>query len=145
MWEARQPQDYLCITTCGTLRKDDCLVMGRGIALEASKKYPWLQAALGEAVKRNGLQVEVFTKPRLIAFPVKYQFYEHADLSLIEHSTKQLLTKVERLQLFSNPANNNIRILLGRPGCGNGKLDWLQVQPIMRQYLVDNRFVIFSK
>jgi hypothetical protein len=142
IWEAAGKDDYVVITTCGTIKKNKWLVMGRGIARQAAERYPWLPKAMGEAVRRNGLSVELFLHNRLIAFPTKHQFYEDSDPSLIETSVIQLVQKVEEFQLFNNP---NARILIPRPGCNNGKLDWADVEPILRQYLVDSRYVIFNR
>lgn len=136
IWESRQPGDWIVITTNGTLRRDGKLVMGRGIALEASQRYKYLQARLGYLIQRNGLQLELLEPDRLIAFPVKYEFYEKADLNLILKSTIQLVDAQPRL---------HGRVLLPRPGCGNGKLDWIQVEPILRHYLLDDRFIVFHQ
>lgn len=141
IWTAAGKDDYVCITTCGTLKKNKRLVMGRGIAYQAAQRYPWLPKAMGEAVLRNGLCVELFTHTHLIALPTKHQFYLDSDLDLIERSITQLVDKVEQFQLFNNP---NARVLIPRPGCNNGKLDWADVEPILRQYLVDDRYVVFN-
>lgn len=145
IWEAQGPKDFVVITTNTTCRKDGCLVMGAGIAKEAAQKFKWLPLALGQDIKRNGAQVEVYHPIRLIAFPVKYDWRVPADLNLIRQSTKQLLHKVERLQLLLRPENGDVRILIPRPGCGNGQREWSEVEPILRQYLDDDRYVIFHK
>lgn len=136
IWTERKPEDYVVITTCGTLRTDGKLVMGRGIAFQAAKRYPWLQQALGDCIELSGLGVVVpHPDARLIAFPVKYEFYQRANLQLILKSTLQLLELAPRLE--------GGNILLPRPGCSNGKLDWLEVEPMLRHYLTDDRYVVF--
>lgn len=144
IWEDRKPEDFIVITTNGTIQKNGHLVMGGGIAKEAKELYRWLPEAIGQDIIRNGLQVEVYIQPRLIIFPVKYHVWQDADLNLIEHSTKQLLQKVDSLQLLLRPENESIRILIPRPGCGLGNLKWENVKPILERYLCDDRFVIFS-
>lgn len=138
IWDAIHPQDWVAITTNSTLRKDGALVMGRGIALEAKERWPWLPKLAGELIRTHGLRVEkIHTKTeRIVLFPVKYEFYLPAQLPLIEQSTKQLVEL--------EPSLEGGRILLGRPGCGNGKLDWLEVEPILKSLLVSDRFVVFS-
>ncbi len=137
IWRVRQPEDFVCVTTNGTLRKDGKLVMVRGIAYEASQKYPWIQKALGELISTHGLKVEVFQPTKLIAFPVKYEFWQKADINLILKSTIQLVELEPKL-----PSG---RILMGRPGCGFGHLDWLEVEPLLKHYLVSDRFIVFHK
>ncbi len=110
--------------------------MGRGIALEAMQRYPYLPQVLGDTIAKNGLRVELFFTDKLIAFPVKYHFKDKADINLILRSTIQLVDASQRIEG---------RILMGRPGCGWGHLDWVEVEPMLQHYLVDDRFVIFSK
>jgi len=136
LWTARQPDDWVVITTNATLRRDGCLVMGRGIALEASKKYPWLQETLGLLVKQHGARVEVIEQDRLIAFPVKNHFADKAEINIILKSTIQLLDAASRIEG---------RILMPRPGAGFGRLDWLEVRPMLMHYLTSNRFVVCHK
>lgn len=136
IWSARQRGDWVVIATCGVVTPDGKLVMGRGIAREASSEYPQLSTYLGWAVKSRGLQVEVIVEPNLIAFPTKNHFRHKSDINLILKSTIQLVDAVSNL---------TGRILLPRVGCGNGKLDWAEVEPMMRHYLTDDRFVVFSK
>jgi hypothetical protein len=146
IWAAQGSKDWVCITTCGTLRKDGCLVMGAGIAKEAATRYPWLQKAAGEALVRNGLQVEFFNKDRLILFPTKFQYYEDSNLSLIENSAFQLTVKLNRMNLLG-PAGILLpptRMLIPRPGCGNGRRGWAEVAPILDKYLVGDGYVIFN-
>lgn len=139
LWEARQPGDWVVITTNATLRRDGLLVMGRGIALEASQRYKYLQATLGSLIKENGQRVEVIDNldtSKIIAFPVKNHFKDKADINIILKSTLQLLDAAQRIEG---------RILMPRPGAGYGRLDWLEVRPMLMHYLVDNRFVVFNK
>lgn len=129
----------LCITTNGFVKKDGRAVMGAGCAKEAVDKYKlWdLPLALGNRIKTNGNVFQQFHvgKPHTLwAFPVKHNWWEHADLKLIERSCKQLAEYV---------AKTGHRFVLPRPGCGNGRLDWEQeVKPICQQYLGDKVMVV---
>jgi hypothetical protein len=40
MWSAYPQADLFLITTNSTLKNDGCLVMGKGIALEAAQRFP---------------------------------------------------------------------------------------------------------
>jgi hypothetical protein len=138
LWDALTPSDWCVITTNCTLKRDGSLVMGRGIALEAKQKWPWLPKLVGEMITQRGLHVEkIQTKTeRIIIFPVKYEFYLPANINLIAKSARDLANLLPSLQ--------GGRVLLGRPGCGNGRRDWTEVEPILRTYLTDNRFIVFS-
>lgn len=143
IWAAQGPNDWVCITTNCTLRKDGRLVMGGGIALEAAQRFPWLPLALGEDVKRNGANVVTHTIGRTIAFPVKYDVAHPADLELIEMSTARLAYMVLKHRVFFPSLPE--RILIPRPGCGLGNRTWEEVRPILERHLVGDRYVIFSK
>lgn len=136
LWKARQPGDWVCITINSFIRNDGCLVMGRGIALEATKLYPDIQKTLGLLIEAHGSRLEVLEDDKLIAFPVKKHFKDKADLQIILRSTIQLLDAAKRIQG---------RILMPRPGAGFGRLDWLEVKPMLAHYLSSDRFVVFHK
>ena len=137
MWEV--DCDVICITTNGTTKKNGACVMGRGCALQAREKFPGIDEILGELIKQNGNRVQIvfgFSK-LIIAFPVKHNWYELADINLIEKSTKQLV----RLTNFYGWA----KVVLPRPGCNNGGLNWENdVKSVLLKYL-DDRFIIVSR
>jgi hypothetical protein len=140
IWAARKLGDWVVVTTNSTIRQDGALVMGRGIAFEAAKRYPLLQKRCGELVRQNGLRVEFIPDTfahNLIIFPVKHHFKEEADINLILRSTIQLVAASDFIR--------EGRILMPRPGCGWGHLDWLEVRPLLLKYLNDDRFIIFHK
>jgi hypothetical protein len=137
IWTFRQPGDWICITTCGVVKQDGRLVMGRGIALEASKRYPGLSKTAGALVSANGLKVEALWYEKLILFPTKYHYKDKSDINLILRSTIQLI------DVFNSHGWEDCRVLLPRVGTGNGGLDWAEVEPLLAHYLVDDRFIIF--
>jgi hypothetical protein len=132
IWNYYNKENYICITTNGFIKNNGCAVMGRGIALQCSKKFPEFPKLLGDAIFKDGNIVHIFNKYHIITIPVKHNWYEKGDLFLIEESIKQLA---------SIKNNNNVKIYLTRPGCHNGKLDWKDVKPILEKYLDDN-FII---
>ena len=71
----------------------------------------------------------------LVSFPVKHNWFENADIKLIEQSANQLV------KLADN--NNWNKILIPRPGCGNGNLKWSNVKPVL-ETIFDDRFHIVS-
>lgn len=112
------------ITTNGSVRNNLHAVMGRGCAAEAKYRYPGLPLRLGLQIRREGNRVFYFPGLQIISFPVKHQWMEMADLELIRASTLQLL---ELIQTFGS----KYQIVMPRPGCGNGGLQWEQVRPLL--------------
>lgn len=129
-WDLYLNYTYLAITTNGFVKMNGEAVMGRGIALQIKLRYPDMPMILGYLIKTNGNIVQHLVS-NFISFPVKHKWFEVADIELIKRSCKQLM---ELLQ-------PNETCLLPRPGCGNGKLDWSYVKPII-QDLLDDRVTI---
>lgn len=130
-----KPNTVVCITTNGTVKKSGEAVMGRGCAEEAKARFPKLPAVLGAFIKRFGNRpwwghTDGFEG--LASFPVKHNWWEQADLELIRESAKRL---------FDWAANHHETFVLPRPGCGNGRLTWEQVRPVI-EFLPDNVLVI---
>lgn len=126
------PADYRVITTNGTVRRDGHAVLGRGCAKEATERYPALARMLGARLRDHGAPtVEYFDQYGLFAFPVKHQWMEKADLALISRSTAE----------FARHLLPSATYVMPRAGCGNGQLQWRDVQPILA-VLPDNVVVI---
>lgn len=123
MWEIEA--DARCFTTNGTVKNNGECVMGRGNALQAKQRYPKLSKQLGDRIKELGNHVFWFPEYALYSFPVKHNWWEIADPILIEQSYGELLSGLE---------SDHQKILLPRPGCQNGKLDWeIDVKPILER------------
>ena len=137
LWDFHKQGHWICITTNGTVRKDGCLVMGRGCALEAALKWPSLSKNLGDLVKINGNIPFILSGIRLITFPVKHEWHERGGYWLISQSAE----RVKRM-LEENPGITELYI--PRPGCGNGKLEWNTVKPELEKIFTDDRFIIIS-
>lgn len=123
--------DWKIITVNGSIRKDGCAVLGRGCALEATHKYPQLQRLLGARIRTYGNRVHCFLPYKLLTFPVKHEWWEQADIDLIALSTHQLSRWIFPDSSYVMP----------RAGCGNGRLQWAVVHPILSR-LPDNVSVI---
>lgn len=83
----------------------------------------------------------VIKEHQWFSFPVKHNWYEHADLKLIERSAKELVDTID--DIFLDPDDRPPTIYLPRPGCGNGRLKWEDVKPVIEPYL-DDRFVVVT-
>ena len=135
LWE--YPADVRVITTNGTIKKDGSCVMGRGCAAEAKERYPDLPFILGQAIRADGNVA--FWIPVggeiIVTFPVKHQWFEKADVVLIAQSAN----KIAAMKALANKV-----VVMPRPGCGNGRLDWLRdVKPILEPIL-DDRFHVIT-
>jgi len=136
IWELRREGKYIVIPTNGFIKNTGECVMGRGLAFQAKVKFPNLPKELGDRIKIYGNVVFVWTKYRLITFPVKRVWWEKADIELIEKSCEQL-REIFKLNLSGLP----VPVYLPRVGCGNGKLNWSDVKPILDRIL-DDKFIV---
>jgi len=139
MWSYLDRKKFvLFIPTNGFIKKDGTGVMGAGVAFQAAEQFPELPRLLGMSLqKRNNVVSLLLDKPNLIySFPVKHAWYEKADKKLIKASVVQLLALARK-----HPER---RFILPRPGCGNGKLKYEGIRPLL-EVLPDNVFVITNE
>jgi hypothetical protein len=123
------------ITTNGVVRKDGACVMGRGVALQAKERYPGIEFALGEIIRIKGNHVFTLMSEEgdtFFSFPVKHHWRDRADLDLIRRSAEEIM----------EAKFGRERILMPRPGCGNGGLTWEEVKPVIAPILDDDFVVI---
>lgn len=143
IWEAHGLGHWIAITTNGIVNRQGKLVMGRGVALQAAKRFDWLPTHLGDRVRDAGNHVHAFPSIRLFSYPVKHHWKEGADLALIERSAKELVDFVT--DLTARKVGPMIHLVcLVRPGCGSGGLEWSQIRPLLAPIL-DDRFIIVQK
>jgi hypothetical protein len=142
LWTYADQGAWVAITTNGTVRRDGSLVMGRGVALQAARRYPALPRELGRVVARSGNYVWLMVEYRLFSYPVKKAFYDGAEFKLIKQSAEQLVSIVEAVNKGGLHQIDSVYMV--RPGCGNGGLHWADVEPVVRPIL-DDRFVIVEQ
>ena len=129
-----QQFNCLCITTNGTIKGNGECVMGRGIALTIKQRIPQFPLVLGNMITVHGNHVYRFPIKScvLFSFPVKHNWYEEADPQLIVRSAKELVALLKPNEV----------VLLPRPGCGNGKLSWADVKPLLEPILTEQVFIV---
>lgn len=130
------PADVRVITTNGSIRKDGTAVMGRGVALQAKSRYHGIENDLGAALAISGNRVH-WLNEEIVSFPVKHHWMLKADIDLIERSARQLVELADTKDAWRT-------IVMPRPGCGNGGLDWKDVKPVIAPIL-DDRFVVIQR
>ena len=134
MWSYPLDICQFCITTNGHVKTNGCATMGMGNAQQARDRFPGIDQVLGTKIKLNGNLFQViYLKPAILSFPVKHRYNQSADLKLIAKSTEALKGWAEAIP--------DTTIILPRPGCGNGKLGWEVVKPIV-SVLPDNVLII---
>lgn len=147
------PADVRVITTNGTVKKNGECVMGRGCAAEAKQHCSsWnLAKHLGSLITSKGNHVYfLYSEGQqdmvdVYSFPVKHNWWEKADIALIERSATELVHAMigmprDRGYLVSDKSSV---IVMPRPGCGNGGLLWRDVREVLRPIL-DDRFHVIS-
>ena len=146
LWD--YPDDVTAITTNGYVTAKGACVMGRGCALQAKMRYPGIELNLGALVGLHGnrcfhlrkgllLAGSDRTLPRtILTFPVKHHWRQAADLRLIAKSCGEAMEMADKFGWE--------KIVLPRPGCGNGGLtyEW-DVRPKIES-LLDDRFHIIT-
>lgn len=137
IWDiAKKNGGLIIIPTNGFIKTNGECVMGRGLAYQAKTKYTGLAKKLGDATKKYGNTPHIFVEEKLIAFPVKHNWWEKADLALIEASAIRLREMIKGYPFTDIP------ILMPHVGCGNGKLKWEEVKPIIEKHLGDMHNII---
>jgi hypothetical protein len=121
------------ITTNGYVKRDGRCVMGRGTAHQARDRFPTLPLNLGCRIREDGNHVYYFPQLRLITLPVKHVWWDDADPTLIAQSLDEMVNLVDTVGLKD--------IVMTHPGCGNGRLRWSDIRPLLVGKL-DDRFTI---
>ncbi|HVE25407.1 MAG TPA: hypothetical protein VNC22_08390 [Sporichthya sp.] len=138
--------DLVCVLVNLVVRANGKNVMGAGQANRAAKLFPGLERAVGQAFLERGKafvdlgrwrRFDLGTEQRLAAFPTKRHWIEPGSTELIELSARQLMAFLD-----SEAGRDVATVLLPRPGCGLGSLDWAgTVRPLLEPIL-DERVIV---
>jgi hypothetical protein len=161
IWDLASGNDFVAITTNGFVKRDGSCVMGRGIAKQAMTRDPHLPLKLGMAIRRHGNRVFFFNN--IITFPVKPTRVtaNNSKSNIVRHmqhrfdpgnsvpgwasvATYDIIRKsmIQLTDMIDRHGWQNRRILMPRPGCGAGELEWDMVKPLLQPF-VGNRPNIF--
>lgn len=112
-------------------------VMGKGIALQFKKSYPFNYKMYREAFKNNELAIgkllvindsNLYSGEKIIInFPTKKDWRKPSEYEFIETGLNDLIKVVEKHQIKS--------IAIPPLGSGNGGLDWVKVKKIIENKL----------
>lgn len=140
MWDI--DADAYCVTTNGIIKNNGRAVMGAGVALSAVRKFPECDRHLANFIKLYGHKVGTFYSVvndknyfDLISFPTKYHWKDPSDIKLIIKSAEELKALIEK--------NRYNKVVLPKPGCANGGLNWDDVKKVIESIL-DDRIIIVS-
>lgn len=142
MWDCFGKVDLFLVTTNPVVNSKGELVMGRGMALEAKKKFPILPKKFAERYQEacdiqgyddalystNVGQGGLFAGQPVGWFMVKNHWAEPARLDIIKHSVLELAKWAKHTKGI---------VALNFPGIGNGKLKREDVLPLL-EVLPDN-------
>ena len=140
LWDFHDAGEWIAITTNGDVNKRGDAVMGRGVALQAKQRYPFLPRDFAYRLNENGNYPYVFQDLKIVTFPVKHHWFEAASVELIERSALIIAHHSDSIIYHRNQSEI---LYLPRPGCGNGGLSWDDVRPIIEP-IFDDRFVVVS-
>lgn len=124
----------VAITTNGHVNAKGECPMPKGCAKQARERFPELPSVLGAAIAAGGNHVHVLGQG-LVSFPVEHHWLDLPDLRLIERSAQELVALAD--------VRGWSQVVVPRPGCGGGGLDWRAVEPILARYF-DERFLVIS-
>ncbi len=128
---------YRVITTNGVINSAGRAIMGKGIALQARNRSPYVDVILGKLIKAHGNHV-YFLNDSLLSFPTKHHWREKSDIELIRRSAIELVT------LLGPKLNWDDRVLLPPPGTGNGRPIWKDVKKVIAPILDDHYYVVIK-
>ena len=127
------PADMWIVTTNSTLTKSGALVMGKGAALQAKQRFPYIDDICGCQIKQEGLVLKTYgllvILPNFGIFQVKKHWSERASLDLIRRSATDLRYLAQDAPYY--------KFRMNFPGIGAGGLTRDQVEPLL-QDLPDN-------
>jgi hypothetical protein len=124
----------VAITTNGTVNKVGRAVMMRGCARQAREHFPELMKTLGSLISQHGNHVFDLGH-QIVSFPVETDPYQVPETGLIEQSCRELVELADY--------KGWQKVVVPRPGCGGGGLEWLEVKTILERYF-DERFHVIT-
>lgn len=124
----------ISITTNGSVTRDGRSIPGRGVARQAAERFPELRKRLGELLQTGGNHVHEIM-PGLVSFPVEDTPFSQPDKRLIRQSAIELREMADKMGWQ--------QIVVPRPGCGGGGLNWNEVRALLDD-LFDDRFIVVS-
>lgn len=118
-------------------------VMGKGVAFEFKSRFPSIMRPYGDAIRSGELKpgrALLFDLPdgrKWAALATKDHYSQPSQLKWVDSGLKELGEKMREAGLTS--------IALPPPGCGNGGLNWKDVEPLVHKHLAGITVAMFAK
>jgi hypothetical protein len=135
IWKEHADGAVVAITTSSMLTKNGKAIMLRGCARQARDRFPDLPQILGEQLLNHGRHVFDLGR-RIVSFPVEVDPFRNPELKIIEESCRELVELTDYKSWR--------KVIVPRPGCGGGGLEWPVVRPVLQRYF-DERFYVITK
>lgn len=110
--------------------------MGKGLALQAAKKWPYINEHYKRRCAAHEIEVGrcaiyyATSKPGFILFPTKKDWRQPSRLEYIEQGLQDLKSKLPMMSVWNVPS-----IAIPALGCGLGGLIWEEVRILLEYYL----------
>ncbi len=124
----------IAVTTNGHVTRDGKASLGRGCARQAGERFPDMACRLGALLSEKGNHVHCLGEG-IVSFPVEENPWSMPDLGLISRSALELRDLAD--------AKGWTKIVVPRPGCGGGGLEWREVKPVVAK-IFDERFYVIT-
>ena len=134
MWQEHAEGAVVAITTNGAVNKVGRAVMLRGCARQAREHFPELMKTLGSLISQHGNHVFDLGH-QIVSFPVETDPCQVPEMGLIEQSCRELVELADY--------KGWQKVVVPRPGCGGGGLEWLEVKTILERHF-DKRFHVIT-
>ncbi len=134
LWQEHAGGAVVAITTNGAVNKVGKAIMQRGCARQARERYPELLKTLGTLLRHHGNHVFDLGH-HIVSFPVEADPYQVPEMRLIDQSCRELVDLADY--------KGWQKIVVPRPGCGGGGLEWSDVRTILARHF-DERFHIIT-
>ena len=134
IWEYRG-KAIIAITTNGQTDLRGRAVIGAGVARQSLRYLPDLPVRLGRLLMDGGNHVHELGDS-LVSFPVEETLWSRPDSRLIACSAQELRILAD--------CRGWRRLVVPRPGCGSGGLQWQEVRPLL-EAVFDDRFIVIDR
>lgn len=141
IWNYHKNNAYIIIPTNLGWTKENKNVMGRGIAKQASLKFPVLPFDYGKTLKENYINninsnIILFHDLKVICFATKPLNKTDPHLSWKQNSSiEQIINSCYDLKEYIQENNFNNQIFIPKVGCGNGCLNFSDIETILEDIL----------
>ena len=116
---------FIFVTTNKVVKKNGCLVMGKGMALQAAQICPALPSVFG---RKDLFHYDKEKRVCYVNFSTKDNWADPSTNELILESIRRFNEEVVDFVEENQILVSEIRI--PKAGCGLGSLDWREVKPL---------------